>query len=150
MIEDVNDNSPHFPADQIELDFPENSKPKEVKRTLPPARDADRGWFFVEYSRLIYSHFFTSHRSNTHTSSGIFGVQSYRIVSGNVRNAFRLVSHREKDDILYLDLQVNGILDRENISHYQLVIEALDGGQSPLKAHLTVKISIVSSRNNLF
>lgn len=71
-------------------------------------------------------------------------------MSGNVRNAFRLVSHREKDDILYLDLQVNGILDRENISHYQLVIEALDGGQSPLKAHLTVKISIVSSRNNLF
>ena len=65
-------------------------------------------------------------------------------MSGNVGNAFRLVSHREKDDILYLDLQVNGVLDRENIASYQLVIEALDGGQPPLKDHMTVKIGIVS------
>lgn len=59
-------------------------------------------------------------------------------------NAFRLVSHREKDDILYLDLQVNGVLDRESIPAYQLLIEALDGGQPPLKDQMTVKISIVS------
>lgn len=57
-------------------------------------------------------------------------------------NAFRLVSHREKDDILYLDLQVNGVLDRESISAYQLIVEALDGGQPPLKDQMTVKITI--------
>lgn len=74
----------------------------------------------------------------------IFGTQSYRIVSGNVANAFRLISHREKDDILYLDLQVNGILDRETMANYNLVIEALDGGQPPLKDQLLVKIAIVS------
>ncbi|OTF83098.1 Cadherin domain containing protein, partial [Euroglyphus maynei] len=73
----------------------------------------------------------------------MFGTQTYRIVSGNVANAFRLISHREKDDILYLDLQVNGILDRETLANYNLVIEALDGGQPPLKDQLLVKIAIL-------
>lgn len=76
--------------------------------------------------------------------TGLFGTQAYRIVTGNVGNAFRLVSHREKDDILYLDLQVNGALDRETIASFTLVIEALDGGQPPLTDQLTVKIVIVS------
>ena len=84
------------------------------------------------------------HHLPLRSSVGVFGTQSYRIVSGNVGNAFRLVSHREKDDILYLDLQVNGVLDRESIPSYQLVVEALDGGQPPLKDQMTVKIAIVS------
>ena len=42
-IEDVNDNAPRFPTHEIELEFPENSKPRDVKRTLPPAIDLDRG-----------------------------------------------------------------------------------------------------------
>lgn len=71
-------------------------------------------------------------------------------MSGNVGNAFRLVSHREKDDILYLDLQVNGALDRETISTFTLLIEALDGGQPALTDQLTVKISIVSFRFAFF
>ncbi|KPM08462.1 Cadherin domain containing protein 3, partial [Sarcoptes scabiei] len=115
-IEDVNDNAPRFPTKQTELEFPENSKPKDVKRTLPPAIDLDRA---------------------------ILGTQSYQIISGNVANAFRLISHREKDDILYLDLQVNGVLDRETIANYQLVIEASDGGQPPLKDQLLVNINIL-------
>ena len=141
VIEDVNDNAPQFPTELVELDFPENSKPRDVKRTLPPARDADRG-------KSLKSFVCTFEKSLLYSlccfSAGMFGTQSYRIVSGNVGNAFRLVSHREKDDILYLDLQVNGVLDRESIAHYQLVIEALDGGQPPLKAQMTVKITIVS------
>ena len=43
MIEDVNDNAPRFPVEVVELEFPENSKPRDVKRTLPPAIDLDRG-----------------------------------------------------------------------------------------------------------
>ena len=117
IIDDVNDNRPQFPVREIELEFAENSRPKDVKRSLPPARDLDRGQF---------------------------GTQSYRIVSGNIGSAFRLISHREKDDILYLDLQVNGLLDRETISNYKLVIEASDGGSPALKDQLIVKINIVS------
>ncbi|CAG2121462.1 unnamed protein product, partial [Medioppia subpectinata] len=105
-----------FPTNEIDLEFPENSKPRDVKRTLPPARDLDLG---------------------------DFGTQKYRIVSGNVGNAFRLLSHREKDDVLYLDLQVNGPLDRETTANYTLVIEALDGGQPQLRDEMTVRISIL-------
>ncbi|RWS27068.1 protein dachsous-like protein [Leptotrombidium deliense] len=42
---DANDNEPKFPVNFIQLEFPENSKPREVKRTLPPARDYDLGEF---------------------------------------------------------------------------------------------------------
>ena len=53
------------------------------------------------------------------------------------------MSHREKDDVLYLDLQVNGTLDREWLSNYTLVIEAMDGGEPQLTDQMTVRIAIV-------
>ena len=80
---DENDNAPTFPTPIMSIEFPENT-PRDVKRTLNPARDADLG------------------RYNT---------QRYSIVSGNVNNAFRLSSHRERDGVLYLDLQINGFDD---------------------------------------
>uniref|UniRef100_T1KWG2 Cadherin domain-containing protein n=1 Tax=Tetranychus urticae TaxID=32264 RepID=T1KWG2_TETUR len=118
---DANDNAPLFPVPSIHLEFPENSKVRDVKRTLPPARDRDLG---------------------------IFGTQKYRIISGNHGNAFRLASHREKDDVLYHDLQVNGVLDRESTSRYSLIVEALDGGLPPLSSQLLVNISILDVNDN--
>lgn len=88
---DVNDHSPTFPSPSMSIEFPENT-PRDVKRTLNPARDADLG------------------RYNT---------QRYNIVSGNVNNAFRLSPHRERDGVLYLDLQINGFLDRETLPMYR-------------------------------
>uniref|UniRef100_T1GUT4 Cadherin domain-containing protein n=1 Tax=Megaselia scalaris TaxID=36166 RepID=T1GUT4_MEGSC len=92
---DENDNPPTFPTPFMDIEFPENT-PRDVKRTLNPARDLDLG---------------------------LFSTQRYNIVSGNVNNAFRLSSHRERDGVLYLDLQINGFLDRETIPFYSLVIE---------------------------
>lgn len=63
-------------------------------------------------------------------------------------NAFRLLQHREKDDILYLDLQVNGVLDRETVPSYTLLIEALDGGLPPLRGEMIVNITIVDINDN--
>jgi hypothetical protein len=59
--------------------------------------------------------------------SGKFTVQRYRISSGNVNNAFRL-SHSAD---LFLDLVVNGQLDREYKANYDLVVQAIDGGKPP-------------------
>lgn len=42
-VRDTNDNPPIFPVNVFDLEFPENSKAREVKRTLPPARDLDLG-----------------------------------------------------------------------------------------------------------
>lgn len=58
---------------------------------------------------------------------GKFGIQRYRIVSGNVNNAFRL----QYNAGLFLDLVVNGQLDREYRAKYELLVEATDGGKPP-------------------
>lgn len=67
---------------------------------------------------------------------GKFGIQRYRIASGNVNNAFRL----SFDGDAFLDLVVNGQLDREYRAKYELVVEAVDGGRPPkwveIKANL--------------
>lgn len=117
---DENDNAPTFPSPVMSIEFPENT-PRDVKRTLHPARDLDLG---------------------------IYNTQRYNIVSGNVNNAFRLSSHRERDGVLYLDLQINGFLDRETTAAYSLLIEALDGGSPPLRGQMTVNITIQDVNDN--
>ncbi|KAF5281942.1 hypothetical protein FQA39_LY00466 [Lamprigera yunnana] len=117
---DENDNAPTFPTAVMNIEFPENT-PRDVKRTLHPARDMDLD---------------------------IYNTQRYNIVSGNVNNAFRLSSHRERDGVLYLDLQINGYLDRETTASYSLVIEALDGGSPPLRGEMTVNITIQDVNDN--
>lgn len=119
-VQDENDNAPTFPSPVMHVEFPENT-PRDVKRTLNPARDADLG---------------------------AYNTQRYNIVSGNTDNAFRLSSHRERDGVLYLDLQINGFLDRETTSAYSLVIEALDGGSPPLRGRMTVNITIQDVNDN--
>lgn len=117
---DVNDNAPEFPVDSMSLEFPENT-PRDVKRTLSPARDRDLGEF---------------------------STQHYRIASGNADGAFRLASHRERDDVLYLDLQISGALDREATPFYSLQVEAFDGGRPPLRGMMTVNITILDVNDN--
>lgn len=117
---DENDNAPTFPTAVTNIEFPENT-PRDVKRTLHPARDLDLG---------------------------VYNTQRYDIVSGNVNNAFRLSSHRERDGVLYLDLQINGFLDRETTAVYSLQIEALDGGSPPLRGCMTVNITIQDVNDN--
>lgn len=117
---DENDNAPTFPSAHMQVEFPENAA-RDTKRPLNPARDLDLGQY------------------NT---------QRYAITSGNANNAFRLSSHREKDGVLYLDLQINGYLDRETTPSYGLVIEAYDGGSPPLKGSMTVNVTVLDVNDN--
>lgn len=119
-VEDENDNSPTFPVPVMHIEFPENT-PRDVKRTLYPAKDLD---------------------------IDKYNTQKYNIISGNVNNAFKLAYHRERDSVLYLDLQINGLLDREITSSYTLVIEALDGGTPPLRGQMIVNITIQDVNDN--
>ncbi|XP_030383915.1 protein dachsous [Scaptodrosophila lebanonensis] len=119
-VKDENDNAPTFPQSVMHIEFPENT-PRDVKRTLLPARDLD-----LEP----------------------FNTQRYNIVSGNVNDAFKLSSHRERDGVLYLDLQISGFLDRETTPAYNLLIEALDGGTPPLRGLMTVNITIQDVNDN--
>lgn len=117
---DENDNAPTFPVDHVDVEFPENS-PRDVKRALPPAKDPD----LEQYS-----------------------TQRYEIVAGNHGNVFRLSQHHGRDDVLYVDLQNSGSLDREARSRYHLVIEALDGGTPPLRSSLHVNVTVQDVNDN--
>lgn len=117
---DENDNAPSFPEPVMNVEFSENT-PRDVKRKLHPARDPDLG---------------------------AYNTQRYEIISGNTDDAFRLSSHRERDGVLYLDLQINGQLDRETVDRYELVVEASDGGTPPLKGRMTVNITILDVNDN--
>ena len=66
----------------------------------------------------------------TDEDSPPFSIQKYRIVEGNVNNVFRLASRR-LNNVLYVDLVVNGQLDREYRDHYDLLVEAIDGDDPP-------------------
>ena len=114
-VKDVNDERPRFAVPSITIRLPENARPNETRRQLPPATDLD---------------------------SPQFGLQAYRIKSGNTAEAFALVTHRETDGVLYVDLQVARELDRETVGQYRLIIEALDGGQPPLIAELEVNVEL--------
>ncbi|XP_068205256.1 protein dachsous-like [Palaemon carinicauda] len=119
-VKDENDNAPTFPAPVMNIEFPENT-PRDVKRNLAPAKDKDLG---------------------------IFNTQRYEIISGNFDSAFRLSAHRERDNVLYLDLQINGFLDRETTAFYSLLIGAWDGGNPPRKGSMTVNITIQDVNDN--
>lgn len=77
-----------------------------------------------------------------------FSVQRYRIVGGNVNNAFRLVTHPFNGK-LFVDLVVNGKLDREYREQYNLVVEATDGGQPPLTGRLEVEVEVLDANDNV-
>lgn len=119
-VRDENDNAPTFPVSVMNIQFPENTA-RDVKRPLKAAIDND---------------------------TGIFNTQRYAIVSGNTNNEFRLSSQRLPNGVLFLDLQVNGYLDRETTPHYSLLIEAWDGGSPPLKGSMTVNITIQDMNDN--
>ncbi|CEF67590.1 Cadherin domain and Cadherin-like domain-containing protein [Strongyloides ratti] len=115
----VNDNSPIFPVDHITLEISEYAR-LNSQLALPLATDADEG---------------------------IYGVQKYNIIGGNVNNVFKL-SQRNLQNVIYVDLTVNGQLDREYRNRYELTIEAEDGGDPPKKGKLDVTIIILDANDN--
>lgn len=116
---DENDNAPVFPVPSIDVQLSEYAR-VNAEMPLPSATDAD----------------FDN-----------FGVQEYRIASGNVNNAFRLAT-RKLNGILYVDLIVNAELDREYRDRYQLTVEAVDGGNPPKVGQLLVNVSIIDANDN--
>lgn len=103
-VNDINDHAPVFPKKKAVLKIPEHTA-VGTRFSLDPATDADKDQLTT---------------------------QGYAIREGNVGQAFRLDTKRAANKVLYLDLVVNGLLDREKRSSYSLVVEAFDGG-SPKK-----------------
>ncbi|VDK28541.1 unnamed protein product, partial [Gongylonema pulchrum] len=83
----------------------------------------------------------------TDNDSPALSVVKYHIVSGNVNNAFKLSSKRI-NSMLYVDLIVNGQLDREYRDRYELLIEAVDGGNPARAGTMLVNVTVLDANDN--
>ena len=117
---DINDNEPIFARRTLNIHLSE-STPADSDYALGSATDKD---------------------------NGINSTQGYEIVSGNEDRLFRLGTKRAQNDILFLDLEVNGTLDYETKSYYKLKIRAYDGGSPPKSGYMHVNIFIVDTNDN--
>ncbi|NXH17451.1 PCD16 protein, partial [Bucco capensis] len=120
QVNDINDHAPAFPKEHSTFQIPEHT-PIGSRFPLDPAFDAD---------------------------SGLLNTQGYVIKGGNVGQAFRLETRRGPNGVLYLDLVVSSILDRENRSSYSLLLEAYDGGSPARSTQMTLDVSIQDINDN--
>ncbi|XP_076811022.1 protocadherin-16-like isoform X2 [Clavelina lepadiformis] len=120
---DINDNSPQFITDQLDLNISEASQ-VGASFNLGSATDDD---------------------------SEQYNVQGYRIISGNDAQVFG-IKNNMIDNKVYADLVVNQTLDREEKPSYTLVIEAYDGDVPPKTdtVQLNIKISDVNDETPMF
>ncbi|XP_077579230.1 protocadherin-16-like [Stigmatopora nigra] len=119
-VNDINDHGPAFPRPRAALAIPEQTA-VGTRFPLDPATDAD---------------------------AGLFATQGYLIRDGNVGGAFALETRRGADRVLYLDLVVNGALDREERSSYTLTIEAFDGGSPQRRDGVTLDVTVLDINDN--
>ncbi|XP_061607074.1 protocadherin-16-like isoform X2 [Phyllopteryx taeniolatus] len=113
-VNDINDHAPEFPKSKALLRIPEHTA-AGTRFSLDPASDADKDQFTT---------------------------QGYAIREGNVGQVFRLETKRAANKALYLDLVVNGLLDREKRSSYTLVLEAFDGGSPRRVGSMTLEVGV--------
>lgn len=119
IIEDVNDNKPHFPVDEIRVSVPENA-PVNAR-------------FVVEQSAVD-------------PDVGIYGVQTYWLA--NDFGVFTLDVEQNEAGELTPFLIITGPLDRETKSEYITDLIAEDGGLTPFLGTATLRIIITDVNDN--
>uniref|UniRef100_A0A3Q3X6B7 Protocadherin-16 n=1 Tax=Mola mola TaxID=94237 RepID=A0A3Q3X6B7_MOLML len=119
-VNDINDHAPMFQRKQTTFKIPEQTV-IGTRFPLEPAIDADQGQLTT---------------------------QGYLIKDGNVGQAFTLETRRGSSEVLYLDLVVNAILDREKRSTYTLSLEAFDGGSPKRTDQMTLDIIVQDINDN--
>uniref|UniRef100_A0A3Q1FH58 Protocadherin-16 n=1 Tax=Acanthochromis polyacanthus TaxID=80966 RepID=A0A3Q1FH58_9TELE len=119
-VNDINDHAPKFPRKRATFKIPEQTA-IGTRFPLEPAVDSDKGQLTT---------------------------QGYIIKDGNVGQAFTLEPRRGSNEVLYLDLVVNAILDREKRSIYTLSLEAFDGGSPKRTDQMTLDITVQDINDN--
>ncbi|KAM4566806.1 protocadherin-16-like isoform 1-T2 [Odontesthes bonariensis] len=119
-VNDINDHAPKFPRKRATFKIPEQTA-IGTRFPLEPAVDNDKG----------------------HLTT-----QGYLIKDGNVGQAFTLETRRGSNEVLFLDLVVNTILDREKRSIYTLSLEAFDGGSPKRTDQMTLDIIVQDINDN--
>ncbi|GAA6087492.1 protocadherin-16 [Tachysurus ichikawai] len=120
LVNDINDHAPVFPRKRASFKIPEQTA-IGTKFPLDPALDADK---------------------DQQTTQG------YIVTDGNVGQAFLLETRRGSNQVLYLDLVVNAILDREKRSSYTLLLEAFDGGSPKKTGQMILDVTVQDINDN--
>ncbi|XP_062870185.1 protocadherin-16-like [Trichomycterus rosablanca] len=113
-VNDINDHAPKFPKNKAALKIPEQTA-VGTRFSLEPATDADKDQLTT---------------------------QGYVIKEGNVGQVFKLETKRAANKVLYLDLVVSGVLDREKRPSYSLLLEAFDGGSPKKTGQMTLDVTV--------
>ncbi|XP_042340233.1 protocadherin-23 [Plectropomus leopardus] len=119
-VEDVNDHSPVFPSEEVDLEVSELSPPGS-RFQLEVAKDEDEGEF---------------------------GTQGYRITDSEKGELFHLEYRSGSESHPSLDLILTSKLDRETQDFYSLTIEAFDGGIPARTGTLQVNIHVLDENDN--
>ncbi|TSK49682.1 Protocadherin-16 [Bagarius yarrelli] len=120
LVNDINDHAPVFPRNRASFKIPEQTT-IGTKFPLEPAVDADKDQLTT---------------------------QGYIITDGNVGQAFLLETRRGSNQVLYLDLVINAILDREKRSSYTLLLEAFDGGSPKRSGQMILDVTVQDINDN--
>ncbi|KTF84131.1 hypothetical protein cypCar_00009442 [Cyprinus carpio] len=120
LVNDINDHAPVFPRKRATFKIPEQTT-IGTKFPLEPALDADEDQLTT---------------------------QGYIITDGNVGQAFLLETKRGSNKVLYLDLVVNTVLDRETRSSYTLLLEAFDGGSPKRTGQMILDVIVQDINDN--
>ncbi|TRY55861.1 hypothetical protein DNTS_027373 [Danionella cerebrum] len=118
-IQDINDNAPSFPSDQIDIDISENAAPG-TRFPLAAAYDPDT-------------------KEN--------GLKTYQITRDDY-SIFSLDVKSRGDGTKFPELVVQRSLDREERSHHTLVITATDGGEYPKSGTMQINVKVTDSNDN--
>lgn len=117
-VEDINDNPPNFPADEVTLEISEGAKVGTVNQISGP-QDLD------------------SSPNNT--------IQRYELVMAE--NVFSISATENLDGSSIVNLRLEKDLDRENVSEYHFIIIAYDGGNPPLNDSIKVNIKVADEND---
>ncbi|XP_018580949.2 protocadherin-17-like isoform X2 [Scleropages formosus] len=118
-VQDINDNSPSFPSEQIDIDIAENAAPG-TRFPLTSAHDPD---------------------------SGENGLKSYQITRDDY-NLFSLDVKSRGDGTKFPELVIQRPLDREERSHHTLILTAIDGGEYPRSGTMQINVKVIDSNDN--
>lgn len=118
-ILDINDNSPTFPSDQIDIDISENAVPG-TRFPLTSAHDPD---------------------------AGENGLKTYQITRDDY-NLFSLEVKSRGDGTKFPELVIQRPLDREERSHHILILSATDGGEYPRSGTMQINVKVIDSNDN--
>ncbi|XP_077583750.1 protocadherin-17-like [Stigmatopora nigra] len=118
-IQDINDNSPNFPSDHVNIDISENAA-AGTRFPLTIAHDSD---------------------------TGENGIKTYQVTRDDY-NTFSLDLKVRGDGTIYPELVVQRPLDREDQSHHTLLLTAIDGGEYPRSGSMQINVRVTDSNDN--